>query len=81
MSKMQQPKITNLKDIDNYTKITFTPDFKRFNLKQLGHDMIQLMKKRVYDLAGTLKVKVYLNGQLIKIKSFDEYIKYYGQEE
>lgn len=39
--------------------------------------MIALMKKRVYDMAGILKVKVYLNGKLIPIKNFKDYVSLY----
>jgi len=54
----------------DYTKVTFKPDFKRFNSNKLSADMISLMKRRVYDMAGLLKVKVYLNNKLIQISNF-----------
>lgn len=80
MSKMEEPTIKKVEHIDNYTKITFVPDFKKFGFKEINSDMMQLMKKRVYDLAGTMKVRVYLNGHLIKIKSFEDYVSYYELE-
>jgi len=43
--------------------------------------MTALLKKRVYDMAGILKVKVYLNGQLVPIKSFKDYVRLYVNNE
>ena len=39
--------------------------------------MTSLLKKRVYDMAGILKVKVYLNGTLVPIKNFKDYVLMY----
>jgi DNA topoisomerase-2 len=39
--------------------------------------MICLLKKRVYDMAGILKVKVYLNDKLIPIRNFSDYVRLY----
>ena len=52
-----------------YTKITWKIDFKRFGIDKYSEDMISLMKRRVYDIAGITdnKVSVYYNGTL-KIK-------------
>ena len=41
------------KNTESYTKITFVADWKRFGLKKLTSDMAGLMKRRVYDTAGT----------------------------
>ena len=39
--------------------------------------MFALLKKRVYDMAGILKVQVHLNGKEIGIKNFKEYVMMY----
>lgn len=63
-----------------YTKITYTPDYKRFDISNpaaIGD--WQLLKKRVYDASactGT-NVSVYLNGEKIKVKGFEDYINLY----
>jgi DNA topoisomerase-2 len=58
MSSQSAPEITKHTGA-SYTCITFEPDLKRFGMQRLDNDIVQLMKKRVYDLAGTLpKVKV-----------------------
>jgi len=62
----------------SYTCVTFYPDLKRFNLEKIGSDMLALMTRRVYDMAGILDgVKVYLNDELIEIKNWDAYCKKY----
>ena len=78
MSNRDKPKITQSK-VKPYTIITYTPDFKRFNIEKFSNDMIALMKKRAYDLSATSdpSVSVYLNNQKIGIKQFDKYVDYY----
>jgi len=39
------------------------------------------MKKRVYDMAGILKVKVYLNGKIVPIKNFKDYVGLYVRDQ
>lgn len=65
----------------HYTKISFIPDYARFGLQGLDDGNYQRLVKRVYDVAGcNPKLKVYLNGEHIKIKSFEDYIKLYTDE-
>jgi DNA topoisomerase-2 len=65
----------------HFTKITFTPDYPKFNLTGLDEGNYKKLVKRVYDVAGcNPKLKVYLNGTHIKIKSFEDYIKFYTEE-
>ena len=69
---------------ESYTKITFLPDYKRFGLKNLSDDMVSLLKRRVYDTAGTTNenVSVWLNKTQLNIKSFKDYIgMYYSDDE
>lgn len=62
-----------------YTKITFEPDFKRFGVKELSNDMINLYSKRVFDMnaVSISKLKVYLNEQLLENSTIDKYIDMY----
>jgi DNA topoisomerase-2 len=69
----------------SYTKITFKPDFNRFNLNGLTNDLVGLFNKRVYDICASClysskKVKVYLNEELIEINTFADYVKLYYEE-
>ena len=85
MFEKEEPIITNIdKNIESYTKITFLPDYKRFGLKNLTDDMISLLQRRAWDIAGTTNpnVKVYLNDVHLDIKNFQDYIKmYYIQDD
>ena len=77
MSKMGKASITSNKG-DDFTKVTFTPDFEKFKMVGIDNDFEALVKRRVYDMAGTSKgVKVWLNGERIKISSFKKYMEMY----
>lgn len=67
---------------EEYTKITFKPDLRRFNMTELDDDIVSLLKKRVYDMCGTLRnVKVYLNDHLLPVNSFADYVNLYLNSE
>jgi DNA topoisomerase-2 len=78
MSNKTEPVVTKTKSSDKpYTKITYFPDFKRFGMKKgLTPDVIGLLKKRAYDVAACTNsdVKVYLNDELLKVKTFKDFI-------
>jgi DNA topoisomerase-2 len=79
MSVREEPVITENKKNHDYTCITFSPDLKRFNMERLDDDIVSLMIKRAYDLAGCTPstVKVKLNGKAIDIKNFNSYVDLY----
>ena len=75
MSKMDKAKITAAKGSD-YTKITFYPDFKKFGMDGMDDDFEALVKRRVYDMAGTVSgVKVFLDKKRVKITNFKKYME------
>lgn len=77
MSNCGKAKITkNAKD--EYTRVTFKPDFKRFGMDHIDDDTASLLRKRVYDMAGTVKdAKVFLNDERVKVKNFKQYVEMY----
>lgn len=79
MGNKSQPLISKCKEGENWTKVTFKPDLAKFNMTHLEDDVLALMKKRVIDMAGCLgkTVKVELNGEDIRVKSFGEYCNLY----
>lgn len=79
MGKKSDPAITKCKESENWTKVTFKPDLAKFNMTHLEDDVVALMRKRVFDLAGVLgkTVKVELNGKRIPVKSFLDYVNLY----
>lgn len=76
MSKCGKAKITECKG-DDYTKVTFKPDYKKFGMEGMDDDFEALAKRRVYDLAGTSKVAVKLNGTRIPVRNFKKYMEMY----
>ncbi|EAR83749.1 DNA topoisomerase IV (macronuclear) [Tetrahymena thermophila SB210] len=76
MSERTEPLITENKKGGNFTCVTFYPDLSKFKMQNISDDMANLLRKRVYDMAGIFnnKVKVYLNNEQIKIKSFSQYV-------
>ncbi len=78
MKSKSEPQITPAKSEYYWTKITFQPDLRKFHLAELTDDMVALMQKRVYDIAGcNPTLKVFLNGQRLAVKSFKDYIMLY----
>ena len=65
MSVTNPPEISKEKTKDpDSVKVTFLPDYQKFGLNLLTDDMNKIMKKRVYDCAGSCSKLVcsYLNG-------------------
>ncbi|KAG8951584.1 DNA topoisomerase 2 [Tulasnella sp. 424] len=76
MADKDKPKITSTKD--EFTCVTFKPDLKRFGMDRIDEDTEALLKKRVYDMAGTVgDIKVFLNGERLKVKNFKSYCEMY----
>jgi len=77
MSVMEPAKISSVKGED-WTKVTFRPDFVKFGMQSIDDDFEALVKRRVYDMAGTCSgVKVYLNDDRIKVNKFKSYMEMY----
>ncbi|KAG8877753.1 DNA topoisomerase 2, partial [Tulasnella sp. 332] len=71
-------KITSTSKGEEYTQVSFKPDLPRFGMDTMNSDTVALLKKRVYDMAGTITgVKVLLNGERIKVKNFQTYCDMY----
>ena len=79
MSKVSKPKITSSGKRKDFTRVTFRPDFAKFGLTGFTPDILSLLHKRVYDIAGTTTagVRVYLNGVRLDIKNFKQYCGMY----
>eukprot|EP01053_Blabericola_migrator_P012266 Blabericola_migrator_1__12265@NODE_765_length_6607_cov_284_868043_g545_i0_p1_GENE_NODE_765_length_6607_cov_284_868043_g545_i0NODE_765_length_6607_cov_284_868043_g545_i0_p1_ORF_typecomplete_len1470_score322_53DNA_topoisoIV/PF00521_20/2_4e122TOPRIM_C/PF16898_5/6_7e50DNA_gyraseB/PF00204_25/6_8e38Toprim/PF01751_22/5_6e18HATPase_c/PF02518_26/6_2e09HATPase_c_3/PF13589_6/0_0021LOR/PF04525_12/0_67LOR/PF04525_12/7_1e02_NODE_765_length_6607_cov_284_868043_g545_i016186027 len=77
MGSHTDPRITETSLKADYVKISFRPDLTRFKTEGLGGDLVAIMKKRVYDIAGTTGVKVMLNGKRLPIKDFKSYVDLY----
>ncbi|KFA60232.1 hypothetical protein S40285_07732 [Stachybotrys chlorohalonatus IBT 40285] len=80
MQKMGKAKITSNKTAD-FVRITFKPDYDRFGMSDgIDDDLESLLTRRVYDMAGTVVgIKVYLNGEQLKVKDFKSYCNLYAK--
>ena len=76
MGTVGKPKIVQAKGRDkDFTRITFTPDLAKFGMEALDDDIVAILSRRVYDVAGTTRgVKVYLNDTRVPINSFKDYV-------
>ena len=77
MTKMGKAKITSASKGGDYTKVTFKPDYAKFGMDGIDDDFEALVKRRVYDLAGTSSVRVKLNGTRVPITNFRKYMEMY----
>ncbi|KAL4780308.1 DNA topoisomerase [Aspergillus varians] len=76
MQTLGKPKITTAKG-DDYTKVTFKADYAKFGMDGIDDDFEALLKRRVYDLAGTTQVAVKLNGTRVAVRNFKKYMEMY----
>ena len=78
MSTSSLADISSYKGKD-YTCVSWESDLPRFGMTSFTPDVIGLLKKRAYDLAGIFnsKIKVFLNGEQIKIPNFSKYVDFY----
>ena len=69
------------KSTKGFTEINYLVDFEKFALTGINDDHFKMIEKRVYDIAAcNTNLKVYFNGKLINIKTFEDYIKYYTKD-
>lgn len=79
MNNREKEKITSNKS-GAFIRVSFLPDYTRFGMEGgIDDDLEALLYRRVYDMAGTVTgVKVYLNGELIKL-AFKSYCELYAK--
>jgi DNA topoisomerase-2 len=79
MRERGEPKVKRSKV--NHTEISYLPDYEKFGLEGLDESHYRLIQKRVVDVAGcNPNIRVFFNEEEIKIKSFEDYVKYYKPE-
>lgn len=74
MSRKSKPEIKKYSGPE-YTSVEFWPDLSKFGMTELEADTVALMRRRVYDVAGTGggKCSVSLDGKALGLKSFEDY--------
>ncbi|VDK32766.1 unnamed protein product, partial [Gongylonema pulchrum] len=79
MTKDKDPSVTKATGED-FTRVIFKPDLAKFRMSELDDDIVALMSRRAYDVAGSTKgVKVYLNGKLLPVQGFRQYVDQYAK--
>jgi len=74
MSKTSEPKIKEFSG-EEFTKVTFHPDFTKFGMEKLDTDTVALLSRRAFDIAASTRgVKVFLNGTRLPVKQFKDYV-------
>ncbi|KAL3990740.1 DNA gyrase/topoisomerase IV subunit A family protein [Acanthocheilonema viteae] len=77
MSKDEEPKIMD-SSRDDFTRVIFKPDLAKFKMTKLDDDIVALMCRRAYDIAGSTNgVKVFLNNRQIPVQGFKQYVEQY----
>ena len=69
------------KSKQSFTRITYKPDYKKFSMEGIDDDTMSVLVKRVFDIAAyNPKLRVTLNGRVIPVRSFRDYMKLFVQE-
>ncbi|KAM4631214.1 DNA topoisomerase 2-beta [Polymixia lowei] len=80
MTKTTEPKV-KLFDGDDFTCVTFQPDLDKFKMEKLDKDIVALLTRRAYDVAGSCRgVKVMLNGKKLPVTGFRSYVDLYVKD-
>lgn len=78
LSTIKKPKISKVKG-KPYTKIQFKLDFERFGLKGMDNDIVELFRKRAYDMAAVTdrSVRVRFNNEMVPVRTMEDYVNLY----
>ena len=79
LNVIEKPSVTKCRS-KPYTKVTFLPDYARLQMSSgLTDQMRSLFMRRIYDVAAVTdkSVKVKYNGDLIGVKTFQNYVDLY----
>eukprot|EP01061_Rhynchopus_euleeides_P000146 TRINITY_DN1009_c3_g2_i2.p1 TRINITY_DN1009_c3_g2~~TRINITY_DN1009_c3_g2_i2.p1 ORF type:complete len:1162 (+),score=354.72 TRINITY_DN1009_c3_g2_i2:219-3704(+) len=76
MAVCQPPETSEAQDTEEYTQVSFLPDYAYFYMEGLDSDHFALFCRRVHDIAGCCPdLRVSLNGRPIAIHNFEAYIE------
>jgi DNA topoisomerase-2 len=79
MQVIGAPEIKATRIKKGFTRLTFLPDYARFGMTTLTSDMLEILRKRAYDLCACTgaKVTVFFNGERLEYKNFERYVDLY----
>jgi DNA topoisomerase-2 len=81
MKTVNPPVIKSSKISKGYTKVSWIPDFKQFEIEKYSTDLIDLYHKYSVDASMLTGVNVYFNGVLIPVSTMHDYSKLYNRTE
>uniref|UniRef100_A0A1I7TBE0 DNA topoisomerase 2 n=1 Tax=Caenorhabditis tropicalis TaxID=1561998 RepID=A0A1I7TBE0_9PELO len=63
-----------------FKQVEFVPDLERFHINEMSDDIVQMIEKRVFEVAATLpnNVDVFFNGQKCDVDGFEDYVKMFN---
>lgn len=65
-----------------FTKITYFPDFAKFDMQENDENIISILHKRAADIAAyNTKVEVSFNEEKLGVRKFEDYVNLFNQEE
>lgn len=78
MTVKSKPKVSDNTG-KSYTKVSFTPDYQKFDMSSIDDDTYSVLARRVYECIATTNqnVSIYLNGEKLKGKGVGDYAKYF----
>jgi len=78
LSEKSKPEVRSTKQ--SYTKITWIPDYEKFNTDLDDGNVLKIIK-RIYDIAAcNPHLKIFFNGTKINIPNFKKYISMYTSD-
>ena len=76
MTNTEAPVIEKCASGENFLKISFVPDYSRFGIEDMTADNENLLRRRVFDIAGCNEnIQVYLNDIKLPFSGFKEYVR------
>jgi DNA topoisomerase-2 len=78
MNKKSSGDITSVSTKSDYVEVKFKPDLRKFHIDSISDDLLALLSKRVFDIAGcNPALSVFLNGKKLPVRSFKDYVNLY----
>jgi len=78
MRETDGPKVKSTTLNKGFTEVSWTPDFQYFGIKKYTKDIIRLYIRYILDAAMLSKVDVYLNNEIIPVRSLSDYAAMYS---